>query len=173
MIKKIATYSFILISLEIIFFLMAPVSAQPAQAQSYFQTPTPGADGRIIYIVQAGDQCSSLSMLTGVDINTLIQNNNLDENCQLTEGQELLLGVYEAPTESPETDLTPTSVLPTPTPFSGNGTICIYLFDDVNGNSQYEETENPIAGGEISLANRNGDVSLTGTTTLDNQSGLF
>ena len=172
--KKISILSsLLLIFFGIILINVFPVSAYPEQAQAFYETPTPNSDGRILYIVQPGDSCLSISLLTKIDINTLRQYNNLDEDCFLTEGQELLLGIYEAPTEAPESDITPTPLLPTPTPFSGNGTICIYLFDDINGNSQFEETENPIAGGEISVSNRKGDVSLTGTTELDNQPVCF
>lgn len=67
--------------------LAAPVTATPQQPQAFYQTPTPGADGRIIYIVKPGDTCLSISLLTGVDLNDLRLFNNLNEECLLTEGK--------------------------------------------------------------------------------------
>ena len=171
---KTSFYPFLLLLFGIfIIVVMVSFNPEPVYSQSFFETPTPNADGRILYIVQPGDSCLSISLLANIDINTIRQYNNLDEDCFLSEGQELLLGIYEAPTNAPSTDVTPTPLLPSPTPFNGNGTICIYLFDDINGNSQYEETENPISGGEISITNRDGDISFTGTTELDNQPVCF
>lgn len=144
--------------------LISPASASPP-AQVYYQTPTAGADGRIIYIVKGGDTCLSISLLTGVDINELRRINNLDEECALREGQQLLLGIYQTPTPMPGPTPTETPAIPTPTPFPGTGTICVYLFDDVNGNALAEGTEPPIAGGAISVTDKTGTVSLTGTTS--------
>lgn len=144
--------------------LVVPAIAS-SPAQVYYQTPTAGADGRIIYIVKGGDTCLSISLLTGVDINQLRRINNLDEECALIEGQQLVLGIYQTPTPTPGPPPTETPVVPTPTPFPGTGTICVYLFDDVNGNALAEENELPIAGGAISVTDKNGTVSLTGTTS--------
>ena len=143
--------------------LISPATASPP-AQVYYQTPTAGADGRIIYIVKGGDTCLSISLLTGVDINQLRRINNLDEECALREGQQLLLGIYQTSTPTPGPTPTEMPVVPTPTPFPGTGTICVYLFNDVNGNALAEETELPIAGGAISVTDKAGTVSLAGTT---------
>lgn len=144
--------------------LMAIPAAANPQAQAFYQTPTPGPDGRIIYTVKAGDSCLSISLLTGMDITQLRLLNNLDEECFLSEGQELLLGVIEEvePTAGPSP--TPTQSPPTPTPFSGNGEICVYLFNDVNGNAMAEESETGIKGGAISLTDRQGQISRTKNT---------
>jgi len=80
----------------------------------------------------------------------------------LQEGQQLLLGVWEEPTATAET--VQTTLEPTATPFKGNGTICIYLFNDENGNAMAEELELPLAGGEVSVRDRLSIVNLTGTT---------
>lgn len=148
-------------------FLMALPAAASPQTQAYYQTPTPGTDGRIVYTVQSGESCLSISLLTGVDITQLKLLNNLDDECLLTPGQELVLGVVELqePTEGPSP--TPTIPLPTPTPFNGTGEICVNLFADMNGNAMAEENEGLIASGAISIVDKKGLVSLTGTTKLD------
>lgn len=143
--------------------LAVPAAAAP-QSQIYYSTPTPDADGRILYIVKPGETCLSISLLTGVSLADLRSLNNLSEECLLRENQQLMLGVVTAvpPTAGPSA--TPTALLPTPTPFNGTGEVCVYLFDDVNGNSVPDETETGIVGGAISLTDRVGKVSLTGTT---------
>lgn len=141
-----------------------PVSAEPA-AQAFYQTPTPNAENRVIYIVQPGDSCLRVSLLTGVELGQLRTLNNLDEECALSEGQELILAIVEAPTPAPvEFTATPGPPQPSPTPFNGTGEICVYLFADVNGNALADDDEGPIGGGAISISDRAGKVSLTGVT---------
>lgn len=153
----------LLLAFGVLLLMAMPAAASP-QAQAYYQTPTPGPDGRIIYIVKPGDSCLSVSLLTGIDLTQLRLLNNLDEACFLSEGQELLLGIIEEekPTAGPSP--TPTQALPTPTPFNGNGEICVYLFNDVNGNAMAEESETGIIGGAISLTDREGKISRTKNT---------
>jgi hypothetical protein len=83
-------------------------------------------------------------------------------------GQEVLIG-YAGPAESPTPgpSLTPTSLLPTPTPLPGKGVICVVLFNDVNGNGLLEEIELPLAGGQVSVTSKNGVFSKT-DSTLEN-----
>jgi LysM repeat protein len=141
----------------------APVGVM---AQSAYQTPTPGPDGRILYVVKSGENCLSISLLTGVSLDQLRKLNNLNANCTIQAGQKLLLalaGPAEAsPTPGPSP--TPTPILPTPTPQKGTGEVCIALFNDVNGNSLREDTEGLVEGGVVSLTDRTGKTSLTGTT---------
>ena len=145
--------------------LAAPAPAEAApQAQIYYSTPTPDADGRIVYIVKPGETCLSISLLTGISLNDLRTLNNLSEECLLRENQQLLLAVVTEVPPTPGPSATPTALLPTPTPFTGTGEVCIYLFEDVNGNSVPEDTETGLVGGAISLTDRVGKVSLTGTT---------
>jgi hypothetical protein len=42
------------------FMLLPQIAQNPANAQATYQTPTPGADGRIIYTVQEGDNCTRI-----------------------------------------------------------------------------------------------------------------
>lgn len=143
-----------------------PVSAAPQAQLTPFPTPTPGADGRIMYIVQTGDSLWRISAVSGVPMDELRALNNLGTNDVIAPGQELLLGLGgpagQAPTLGPPP--TATSELPTPTPGTGTGTLCVLLFEDINGNSVREEEEPSLPGGAISINNRSGNVSLTANT---------
>jgi LysM repeat protein len=160
--KFLFPFALFLLSLALAVAVM-PVNAEPSR-QAFYQTPTPDADNRIIYVVQAGDSCLRISLLTGVELTQLRQLNNLDEECVLSEGQELVLAVVEAPTAAIEPTATPGPPQPTPTPFNGTGEICVYLFADVNGNALADTDEGPIAGGAISISDKIGKVSLPGVT---------
>ena len=152
----------------LVFNNMNSVNAAPG-AQVPIYTPTPGPDGRIIYIVQANDTLLSISLLTGVSVDELKGLNNLLTDT-IFEGQELLLGLAgpeeTTPTAGPTP--TPTTVLPTPTPKPGKGNLCILLFNDLNGDSIRQEDEPSIPGGAISFGNRASTVS----ETVDTVSGL-
>jgi hypothetical protein len=147
--------------------LWLPVSAAPGTQIQYF-TPTPGADGRIIYIVQAGDNCLRVAALHGItegDLRSL--NSKLDANCTLIEGQELLIGlggVAVTPTSGPVTTLAPPTIVPTP--LSGTTEICVLLFNDLNGDSLRQETEPAVPGGAVSVTETNGAYSATLETVI-------
>ncbi len=144
---------------------VSPVSASnPAQIAS----PTPNLEGEILYTVQDNDTCLSIALrfLNG-DVNKLIELNNLNTDCFITSGQNLLLGTFEPPTPTEGPSPTATSYIPTATPTPGTGVICVVLFHDVNGNSRKDSDEYPIAGGAISITDREGLTSLTGTTVID------
>lgn len=143
-----------------------PASAAPL-GQAAYPSPTPGPDGRIIYIVKAGDTCTQISLLYGVTLDYLRTTNQLDENCTLRDGQPLMLGVggpsVASPTPGPSP--TPTSILPTPTPGAGGtAEVCVLMYDDANGNGLRQETEMGVAGGAISLTSVDGLISRTDIT---------
>ncbi len=140
--------------------LWLPANAAPGMQQA-IPTATPGADGRIIYVVKPGDSCIGVAAIYRITQEQLRQlNANLDENCTLVEGQELLMGVVSVvltPTlGSPAAPGTPTV---TPTPLSGTTEVCVLLFDDINGNALREETEPAVSGGAVSLTENNGKYS--------------
>ena len=153
----------------IVFLLLAlwlPVNAAPTPQQT-FSTPTPGQDGRIVYIVQPGDSCFRVAALHSITEDQLRQLNKLDESCTLIEGQELLVGVVSlagTPTAGPSP--IPAPPTPTPTPFTGTTEICVLLFEDTNGNSLREETEPAIPGGAVSVTEINGEYSASQETIL-------
>jgi LysM domain len=143
-----------------------PANAAPGLQQ--FPTATPGLDGRILYIVQAGDNCFRVAALNAITIEQLRQlNSKLDADCTLVPGQELLVGIVSiagTPTAGPSPTLSPPTV--TPTPLSGTTEVCILLFNDINGNALREETEPAVAGGAVSLTEINGEYSASLNTTI-------
>lgn len=133
-----------------------------APGQASYQTPTPNADGQIIYTVQEGDNCTRIFLLTGVPIEQIISLNNLTAECAISAGQQLVLGTVELPTATlVGAGPTPTPGAPTPTPFAGNGEVCVVLFEDLDGNQMRTETEFYLAGGVVSMSNRVGTYSET------------
>jgi hypothetical protein len=157
--------------------------AAPSPQVSQYSTPTPGPDGRIIYIVKPGDTCTSISLLNGVSQDYLRQTNHLNENCTLIEGQQLVLGIGgpAAVSPTPGPSPTPTPNLPTATPAtSGSAQVCVALFNDVNGDGKRqadtdafdnyiaEGTEPIILGGAVSLSGLDNPYSQT----LDTIAGL-
>jgi LysM domain len=140
--------------------------AAPQAQLTVFPTPTPGPDGKIIYIVQSGDTLWRISAITGVQIETIRDLNNLGVNDNIIPGDRLLIGYAGpaggVPTVGPVS--TQAIVTPSPTAPPGWGVLCVLLYNDVNGDSMRQETEPSIQGGEISVSNRLGSVSLTAQT---------
>ena len=156
--------------LGVVFFRAAlPVAASPA-GQVYYFTPTPQPDGRILYTVKDGDTCTSIALLNNVTLDQLRLLNDLNGDACLfiRTGQQLLLGVVEQqPTAAA---VTPTSILPSPTPFNGTGRLCVLLFNDIDGNALINEgVETAIAGGAISVNERNGKIAETNTTNATDE----
>jgi hypothetical protein len=130
--------------------------------QSSYSTPTPNADGQIIYTVQEGDSCTRIFLLTGVSIDQIIALNALDEDCSVFPSQQLILATVAPPTATPEGPTpTPTYAPPTPTPFAGNAKVCVVLYEDLDGNQKRSDTEFYMAGGVVSMNNRSGTFSQT------------
>lgn len=141
-------------------------NAAPQAQFTPFPTPTPGTDGRIIYIVQANDSWWRIAAIFAIDLNELLRLNDATSETILVEGAEVLLG-FGGPAEVTPTfgpSPTPEPSLPTPTPLPGSGTLCVILFNDINGDSIRQEEEPSIPGGAISVSDRSGNVSLTETT---------
>lgn len=142
----------------LLFGLWLPAGAAPGIQQ--YVTPTPGADGRILYFVQPGDNCFRVAALHGISVDQLrLLNSKLDENCTLVEGQELLIGIAAVATATAAPNLAPGTPTVTPTPLSGLTEVCVLLFDDTNGNAMREETEPAIASGAVSVTEINGEYS--------------
>jgi hypothetical protein len=151
----------------LLFFLspLLPYGAASAAPEAQFVTATPGPDGRILYIVVEGDSCLQVALLHGITVQQLRQfNTRLDENCTLTVGQQLVVGLAqpEAPTAGPAPTLPSPTV--TATPVSGTTEVCVLLFNDLNGDAVRQETELGIEGGAVSLTNLNGSYSETQDT---------
>jgi hypothetical protein len=151
------------------FLLATPLLAKPVDAQVFYYTPTAMENGNIYYTVRENETCDSISYLTGVNIDTLRNLNNLDlDKCRFLQvGQQLLLGTVPTPQITAGPSATPVTNLPTPEPVKGYGTICVYLYDDINGNAMAESneiTDTGLAGGEVSITNPDGSISKTGAT---------
>ena len=142
------------------------LSAQAApQRQILIYTPTPGPDGRIIWIVKANETLLSISLITGIPVDKIKDLNNLTSDT-IYEGQQLLIGLAGPPeiTVTAGPTATPTPLLPTPSLRPGTGNLCVLLFDDRNGDSIRQEDEPSIPDGAISISNRTGSVSETAKT---------
>jgi len=152
-----------------------PVQAAPPAQYTVFPTPTPGADGRIIYIVQENDTLWRIAAISGVDVDVLKELNNLLSDV-VTPGQQILLGMagpVEQPTATPGPSPTPAPVGPTSTAGPGWGVICVLLYEDKNGDSLRQEEETSLLGGAISVSDRLGRASLTADTPSGGLSDLF
>jgi hypothetical protein len=156
----VVTFGFLLAALA------APVVAAPQAQLTPFPTPTPGPDGRIVYIVQTGDSLWRIAAVAGITIDELRSLNNLGVDAVISPGQQLLLGLggpsAGLPTQGPPP--TATSELPTPTPGMGTGTLCVLLFEDVNGDALRQEEELSLPGGAISVNDLTGAVNITAET---------
>jgi hypothetical protein len=144
----------------------APPQA-PAPQPTAFQTPTPGADGRIVYIIQSGDTLWRISAVSGVPLDQLERLNNITRDATLSVGRELVLGFGEAATALPTLAFAAT---PSPTPFTvtGTGDICVEFFNDINGDASRQESEGLVPGGQIVVAQADG--AQVGSYTTDGTS---
>ena len=157
--KAIFFFGFLILPILILGITLPVTRAVAAPHAQGFVTSTPGPDGRIIYIVAEGDNCGQVALLHGITVQQLRDfNTRLDQDCTLTVGQQLIVGLVEIkPTPGPAPTLP--SPTPTPTPVSGTTEVCVLLFDDVNGDALRQETEFGIEGGAVSLTNLNGSYS--------------
>ena len=145
--------------------LRLPGQAAPLAQLTVFPTPTPGPDGRIIYIATKDDTLWRVAAIAGLTVDQLKSLNNLTSDV-LQPGQQLLLGLAGpaliTPTVGPSA--TPAAVTPTATAGPGWGVICVLLYEDENGDSLRQEEEASLLGGAISVSDRLGRVSLTADT---------
>ncbi len=152
-----------------------PVAASPSD-QVAFPSPTPGPDGRIIYIVKAGETCTQLSLLYGVSVEFIRTTNNLDQNCTIYEGQKLMIGVggpsSASPTPGPSPTLTPIAATPTPG-VGGTAQVCVLVYDDANGDALRQASEGAIAGAAISLTSQDGKYSQTITSVINPDATVY
>jgi len=98
--------------------------------------------------------------------------NGLDEDCTLLSGTKILLGTVQPPalteTAQPTATIAPELQTPTPTPEPGYAKICVVLFHDLDGTGTRTAGEDYLYGGVVSINDRLGKVSLTGTTVAGN-----
>jgi len=127
-----------------------------------FPTPTPRADGRIIYTVQEGDSLWRIAAIAGITLEELMAMNGIQPGDFITQGMQLELGTGgpPQPTGVPAGGIaTATSPPVTPTAMVGTGEICVLLFEDINGDGRLDAGEPALAGGQISVADVTGTVA--------------
>ena len=162
---RLAPFLCLLVVLLLFLGIALPLSAASAAPNLQFVTATPGPDGRILYTVVAGDSCLQIAFLHNTTVTQLRQfNTRLDENCTLTVGQQLVVGLISvAPTAGAIATLPSPTI--TATAVSGTTEVCVLLFNDANGDALRQETESGIEGGAVSLTNLNGSYSQTQNTS--------
>ncbi len=159
--------------------LVQPVSASlpkvPPAQPTPFLTPTPGPDGKIIYIVQEGDSLWRIAAIAGISVEELMSRNGIQPGDFISPGMQLELGFGGPvePTLMPGVEPTETPIPLTPTPVFGTGEICILLFIDGNGNARLDEDEQPLAGGQVSVADVSGQLTGEYTTDLNPEGHCF
>jgi LysM repeat protein len=174
--KKTQRFFFASLMLSILgVMLLLPTLAQPVQAAEAIYTATPESNGNIYYIVKANDTCESIALLNGITIDQLRTLNQLNVgDCDnLTIGKKLLIAVVPTAVITAGPSATPTSSIPTAIPPKGTGTICVYLFNDINGNAIAETDETSLAGGQVSIASTDGSYNNTAPTTGDDIATCF
>ncbi|MCX6056333.1 MAG: LysM peptidoglycan-binding domain-containing protein [Chloroflexi bacterium] len=147
----------------------SPLQTDPANAQIFFYTPTAESNGNIYYAVKEGENCESIALLVNIPIETLRTLNQLEiDQCEFLQvDRKLLIGSVPTPIITSAPPPAPTSNIPTPLPILGYGKICVYLYNDINGNAMAESAEvtnTGLAGGEISISNSEEGYSKNGTT---------
>lgn len=164
---KVSLFLGLLILILLLLGIALPAGgANAAPDAQGFITATPGPDGRILYIVVEGDNCGQVALIHGITVQQIRQfNTRLDENCTLTVGQQLVVGLasQNEPTPGPAPTLPSPTV--TATAVSGTTEVCVLLFEDRNGDALRQETEYGIEGGAVSLTNLNGSYSQTQNTS--------
>ena len=150
---------------------LTPLGAGTAQAGAAlqatpFQTPTPGPDGRIIYVVEEGDSPWSIAANSGIPLEQLYALNGMVPGDFINPGDRLVLGIGGPviPTSPPGAAAPPTAIPATPTPIFGTGVICVLLFADTNGNARLDVGETPLAGGQVSIITLTGALAEEYTT---------
>ena len=143
--------------------------AAPEAQGGTFVTPTPGPDGKIIYIIQEGDSLWVIAANAGISVEQLRALNGLAIDEIIVPGKQLLLG-YAGPAQPTAAEgqaPTATPIPPTPTPVFGTAEICALLFVDDNGNAMLDSGEPPLGGGQVSIANVSGQLAAEFTTTVE------
>jgi hypothetical protein len=155
------------LTITLIFLASTVFSAQASEHFQGFVTPTPQPDGRIIIIVQEGQNCSQIATLAGIPLSQLRSLNQLDEACTLRVGRQLVIGMSVPTNITP----TPTGVAPTATPTlaisatsESDASVCVLLYNDLNGDALHQDTETSIPNGAVSVTGTSGQYSQTADT---------
>lgn len=158
----------VLTAISLTFLLLTSIMLTARASGLKLVTPTPGPDGRILWIVDEGQNCSQIATLANITLAQLRALNGLDEACSLIPGQKLVIGnggpSGSSPTPAPQSTATPAAATSTPVP--GSIDVCVLLYDDQNGDALHQDLEPGIAGGAISISGSSGQYSKTSPTTV-------
>jgi hypothetical protein len=141
--------------------------AAPLAQFTPFPTPTPGQDGRIIYIAEPGDSAWRIAAIFGLSMEELRALNKWGvESPTIIAGDSIILGFSSIIQATPTMGPSPTAgpLLPTPSREPGWGQLCIILYNDLNGDSLRQESEPSLPGGAFSVSSRDGTFSKTAET---------
>jgi hypothetical protein len=165
----------IMLALSLVLPASADEKSLPNAQPTPFLTPTPGPDGKIVYIVQEGDTLWRIAAIAEISIEELMTRNGIQPGDFISAGMELELGlgVPVQPTTAPDAAPTSVQVTPTATPASATGEICVLLFLDQNGNARLDEGESPLAEGQVSVVDVSGALAGEHATDLDPEGYCF
>ncbi len=141
-----------------------PAPTSPPPVVQPFVMPTPGPDGNIIYVVQSGDSLWRIAANTGLTVEQLKAMNGLTSDI-VSIGQRLIIGqaTQAVSTPTPQPTVDPNAATATPAPAAGAatatpaqvaagaGTVCALLYEDTNGNGRRDDSEGPLAGGQLAV----------------------
>ena len=149
-------------------------------------TATPDNEGIIYVEVFANDTLTSVAVRGGISVAQLLELNGLEQNAFIFPGQQLIVGFIEpTPTETPiPLTPTPTSTRPPPTPTHTavpppRTALCLFAFDDINGNRTHDPNETLKATVAFTIFNDNvvvGNIITDGQTPthcLDLEPGTY
>jgi LysM repeat protein len=141
---------------------LSTAAAAPRLQEGGFVTPTPGTDGRILYVVQSGDTLYGIAAATGVSVEELRQLNNMGENDTLIAGATIVIGIDSGALATSQASH---PARPTPTAIIDSAMVCVLLYLDVNADAVQQTDEIPMADGQLSITEQSGLYNRQGTTT--------
>lgn len=174
-IRRLNLTGILLLAALLVWITAVVQAAPPSQVQQY-ASPTPGPDGRILYVVKPGETCLQISLMYGVSVDYIRTTNHLDVNCTLQAGSAIMIGVGgpSAASPTPGSSPTPTQVPPTATPMiGGTAEVCVLLYKDINGDGVVQAGEPAIAGGAVSLTSLTGAYSQTQRTVIQSDPNAY
>jgi LysM repeat protein len=141
-----------------------PPPTNPPPVLPPFVMPTAGPDGNVVYVVQSGDSLWRIAANAGITVEQLKAMNGLTSNI-VSIGQRLIIGqttqAASTPTPQPTVDANAPTATTTPavgaataTPAqvaAGVGTVCVSLYEDINGNGRNDGGEGWLAGGQLAI----------------------
>lgn len=163
-----------------------PATAAPPQPVST-AIPVTRGDGSIVHTIVAGDTLFGLSLQYNVALDDILAYNGLTKESILSIGQEIIIkpATGAQPPAQPQATTAPAqptvaasnpvtdTTLPAPTatpaavaeqPQVSAARLCVFAFDDVDGDGLRSPTEGPVANVQFAIANAQGVQAASYTT---------